>query len=217
MIMFIDPFIVSPVSHCFNHFVDNFGLKTFIHMPHVHGVETLKSRRDDIKAYIIAGSQSNVTEPLPWHTPLAEFLIEEMKKGKPVLGCCFGHQLICHAFGSDVNYHSPDHEKLKGLREMKLTTSFWNMKEGETFHMPVTHRQAVKSLGKGLRSVSTGLPNDIVIHELLPFLSSQGHPEASRYFCENDIGVLSEEEVRRGVESGRRLVSFFLRHFKLVE
>lgn len=216
MIMFVDPFIVSPVAHCFNNFVDNFNLKTLVHMPHVHGVETLIKRRHEIKAYIIAGSQSNVTEPLPWHKPLADFLLEELQNGKPVLGCCFGHQLMCHAFGSDVNYHSPEQIKLKGLREMKLTRSFWNMKEGDTFHMPVTHRQVVKTLGKGLISVSTGLMNDMVIHESLPFLSSQGHPEASRYFCENDIGILTSEEVYTGVESGRRLVRNFLQHFKLV-
>lgn len=216
MIMFIDPFIVSPVSHCFNHFIDNFNLKTLVHMPHVHGVDSLIKRRDEVKAYIIAGSASNVTEPLPWHKPLADFLIEELKKGKPVLGCCFGHQLMCHAFGSEVDYHSADQSKLKGLREMKLLRSFWNMKEGETFLMPVTHRQAVKTLGKGLMCVSSGLPNDIVIHESLPFLSSQGHPEGSVYFCENDIGELTEDEVKAGVESGRRLVRFFLEHFKLI-
>lgn len=216
MIMFIDPFIECPVPHCFNHFVDNFQLKTLVHMPHVHGVETLIKRRHEIRAYVIAGSASNVTEPLPWHKPLADFLLEELQKGKPVLGCCFGHQLMCHAFGSDVNYHSMEKTKLKGLREMKLTRSFWNMKEGETFSMPVTHRQVVKSLGKGLVSVSTGLPNDIVIHESLPFLSSQGHPEGSRFFCENEIGDLTNDEVEAGVESGRRLVSFFLKHFKLI-
>lgn len=216
MIMFVDPFIVSPVANCFNHFVDNFNLKTLVYMPHVHGVETLIKRRHEIKAYIIAGSRSNVTEPLPWHKPLADFLLEELHNGKPVLGCCFGHQLVCHAFGSEVNYHTPEQTKLKGLREMKLTRSFWNMKEGETFHMPVTHRQVVKTLGKGLISVSTGLSNDMVIHETLPFLSSQGHPEASHYFCENDIGILTSEEVSTGVESGRRLVRNFLQHFKLV-
>jgi GMP synthase-like glutamine amidotransferase len=215
MIMFIDPFIVNPVSHCFNHFVSNYGDKTLIHMPHVYGVETLKAQRHEIKAYIIAGSQSNVTDPLPWHRPLADFLLEELKNGKPVLGCCFGHQLMCHAFGSHVDYFSPEQIKMKGLREMKITRSFWNVKEGEVFDMPVTHRQVVKTLAEGLISVSTGLTNDMVIHESLPFLSSQGHPEASRFFCENEIGELSKEEVERGVRSGQKLVRSFLEHFRL--
>lgn len=216
MIMFIDPFIVNPVSHCFNNFVEGFNLKTLVHMPHIYGVESLIAQRDKIRAYIVAGSQSNVTDPLPWHQPLADFLIEELKAGKPVLGCCFGHQLMCHAFGSEVNYHSPEQIKLKGLREMKITRSFWNIKEGEVFHMPVTHRQVVKKLAPGLISVSTGLLNDMVIHESLPFISSQGHPEGSPYFCANEIGDLSEEEIERGVESGRKLVRFFLNQFRLI-
>jgi GMP synthase-like glutamine amidotransferase len=216
MIMFIDPFIVNPVSHCFNQFIENFGLKTYVHMPSVYGLEGLTQRRHEIKAYIVAGSQSNVTEPLPWHEPLAKFLKEELHAGKPVLGCCFGHQLMCHAFGSEVHYHSPEKIKLKGLREMKITKPFWNVPQGEVFHMPVTHRQVVKTLSEELVSVSTGLQNDIVIHQRLPFLSSQGHPEASNYFCEHDIGGLTAEEKNRGVESGRRLVSFFLKHFQLI-
>lgn len=216
MIMFIDPFIVKPVSHCFNQFVKNYNLKTLIHMPHVHGVETLREQRHEIKAYIVAGSQSNVTDPLPWHQPLADFLVEELKAGKPVLGCCFGHQLMCHAFGSPVDFHTKEQTKLKGLREMKITRSFWNIKEGEVFHMPVTHRQVVKSLAPGLISVSTGLTNDMVIHETLPFLSSQGHPEASQFFCENEIGGLSQEEIESGVGSGQKLVGSFLRHFRLI-
>lgn len=216
MIMFIDPYIENPVPHCFNHFVKNYNLKTLVHMPHVHGVETLKAQRHEIKAYIVAGSKSNVTDPLPWHKPLADFLLEELKAGKPVLGCCFGHQLMCHAFGSVVDWHSKEQIKLKGLREMKITRSFWNIHEGEVFDMPVTHRQVVKTLGPGLISVSTGLQNDMVIHETLPYISSQGHPEGSRFFCQNEIGDLSSAEIERGVQSGEKLVSSFLRHFRLI-
>lgn len=214
---YVDPFLNSPAFHCFNGFVANFGLQTFYHMPATYGLGSLYALAPETSAYFVAGSVSNVTEPLPWHEPLAMFLLEELRRGKPVLGACFGHQLLCHAFGSVVDYNFPGQEKLLGLRHMKITESFFNFSEGEVFALPVSHRQVVKTLGPDLLAVGEGLENDIVIHRSLPLLTTQAHPEASKHFCEYDIQEISEEEDLKGRRDGKLFIERFLLHFKLLD
>lgn len=210
---FVDPFVVSPAVHCFNDFVKLSDASVSYHMPSKFGTRGLEENREETQGYIVVGSASHVTEPLEWHGPLARFLVSELHYGKPVFGCCFGHQLMAFAFGSNVDFAFSNQEKQIGVRQITLNRDFWNFRKGETFTLPVTHRQVVKELGKGLISVGAGLPNDIIIHESLPLLTTQGHPEASAYFCTNDIGNISPQEEMMGRKDGALLIRRFLENF----
>lgn len=215
-IAIVDPFVKGPAVNCFNGLVNLLGLKATYHMPGPYGIDSLVKAADQSKAYIVLGSASNIEDNLPWHAPLADFLLSELKKNKPILGCCFGHQIMCHALGSKVEFDVPEQTKHMGIRKIVIAEDFWNFKKDETFHLGVTHRQVVRNLPKGLKSVGTGLPNDIVIHESLPFLGTQAHPEASDYFCTTDITNLNPEEVRCIQEHGNLLIRRFFQHFKLI-
>lgn len=215
-IAFIDPFINNPAFHCFNGFVDNFRHPTVYHMPGKYGFSSLHDQKEETIAYYMAGSASNITEPLPWHDPLAEFLISELKKGKPVFAACFGHQLLCKAFGSVVDFAFEDHSKLLGIRKMEILQDFWNFKEGETFTIPISHAQVVKELGPDLIAVGRGLENDIVIHKTYPLLATQGHPEASKHFCAFEIQNLSEDQEETGRRFGKIFIERFLKNFELI-
>jgi GMP synthase-like glutamine amidotransferase len=213
MIGFIDPYINSPAFHCFNGLVEEFSRKFFYHMPGKFGIESMQELAPKTMAYIIAGSASNITESLDWHKPLADFLVSELNAGKPVLAACFGHQLLCHAFGSEVDDMFPTKEKLLGVREVEITEDFYNFVKGEKFTLPVTHRQVVKTLGPELKAVGFGIKNDLVIHKSLPLLATQAHPEASRHFCAYDIQKLSEEQETLGRKDGKRLIQMFLDYY----
>jgi GMP synthase (glutamine-hydrolysing) len=58
-------------------------------------------------AVIITGSALSVTEALPWKESVSAALRELVSAEVPVLGICFGHQLLGHALGGrvDVNPH----------------------------------------------------------------------------------------------------------------
>jgi GMP synthase (glutamine-hydrolysing) len=58
-----------------------------------------------ISGIIITGSHANVTEPLPWIEETAQFLKAAAQQDIPILGICFGHQLLAHAFGGRVDFH----------------------------------------------------------------------------------------------------------------
>lgn len=215
-IAIIDPFVKAPAVNCFNSLVNLLGLKATYHMPGPHGTASLWKEAKQTKAYIVLGSASNIEDNLPWHAPLAEFLMHELKNNKPILGCCFGHQIMCHALGAKVEFHNPEQSKFMGSRNIKITHDFWNFKKDEDFHLGVTHRQVVRELPKHLKSVGHGLENDIVIHETLPFLGTQAHPEASDHFCTDDINNLNPDEIRLIRTDGGRLIQRFFQHFQLI-
>ena len=50
-------------------------------------------------AWVITGSKYGVYDDLPWIEPLKEFLRQARRAGVPLIGICFGHQLMAEAFG----------------------------------------------------------------------------------------------------------------------
>lgn len=214
-IAIIDPFVKSPALNCFNGLVHLLKLPASYHMPSLFGIETLEKEKSQTTAYVVLGSASHVHENLSWHHSLANFLLDELKQNKPVLGCCFGHQLMCHALGADVEFFSPSEEKLSGTRKITVSHDFWNFKKGESFELGITHKQVVRNLPPDLLNVGQGIENDFVIHQGLPFLGTQAHPEASDHFCVADIQNLSSEDKERLQEDGKRFILRFFQHFNI--
>lgn len=55
----------------------------------------------DADAYIVTGSPAGVYEDWAWIPPLEDF-VRAAAETRPVLGICFGHQLLAQAFGGTV-------------------------------------------------------------------------------------------------------------------
>jgi len=181
-ILIIDPFIKQPVNNCFNRLVDLLPAKLYLFQPAFFPQQLYSLPTVD--AYIVLGSASHVFENLTWQNALSHFLISELETGKPVLGLCFGHQLISHHFGALVKFVHDDQQKISGSREI--------MFDNLVFEMGVTHRQAVMSLSANLKSHC--LPHallgyDLISHKTLPFLGAQSHPEASDQFLRDECGI----------------------------
>ena len=56
----------------------------------------------DADAWIITGSAHGVYDPLPWIDPLKGFLQQAHSAGVPLVGICFGHQILAEALGGKV-------------------------------------------------------------------------------------------------------------------
>ncbi|WP_286237773.1 glutamine amidotransferase-related protein [Neptuniibacter halophilus] len=53
--------------------------------------------------WIITGSKFNVYQNLPWMQQLKQLILEIHAANKPMIGICFGHQIIAEAFGGKVD------------------------------------------------------------------------------------------------------------------
>lgn len=71
-----------------------------------------------ISAVIVSGSHSDVTEQLPWMETTAQWLRKASENNLPMLGICFGHQLLAHSFGGQVSDNPKGLEV--GLTEVQL-------------------------------------------------------------------------------------------------
>ncbi len=213
----VDCFVCTPVIYCFNNLVNSFdNCKLTYHATNFFSVNTLKSLKS-IDGMIILGSASNVTEPLPWHKELGDFTVDLLKKNIPVLGICFGHQLICHTFGCKVDYHTVEKKSFIGNREVSVTKDAFGLKQSQKYNLIVSHQQTVQSIVPDMESIGTShlSPNDIIIHKKYPFLGLQPHPEASKNFVIEEGLALSDSEFQKIEEDGMNLIKTFFKHFNL--
>ncbi len=58
-----------------------------------------------LSGVIISGSHANVTDEYPWLKTTSRWIKSAIKQDLPVLGICFGHQLLAHALGGRVGFH----------------------------------------------------------------------------------------------------------------
>jgi GMP synthase (glutamine-hydrolysing) len=113
----------------------------------VHQLETLPSLAD-IAGIVITGSPAMVTDFEPWTRIAADYLRVAVQKRLPVLGICYGHQLLAQACGGHVGYHPRGREI--GTVDIHLTALAGDdpLLQGmpETFCGHTTHSQTVLTL-----------------------------------------------------------------------
>ncbi|PTL78386.1 glutamine amidotransferase [Vitiosangium sp. GDMCC 1.1324] len=69
---------------------------------HVHRGARLPDRAAGYDAVMMTGSPASVTQLEPWMERAADFMVGAAARGIPVLGVCFGHQLLAHVHGARV-------------------------------------------------------------------------------------------------------------------
>ena len=100
---------------------------------------------------VLTGSHAMVTDREPWSEQTAAWLRDAVYVSLPVLGICYGHQLLAHALGGTVDNHPG------GLESG--TTVIWRQPEADRdplfaelpshWHAQVSHRQTVTQLPHG--------------------------------------------------------------------
>ncbi|AGA34041.1 GMP synthase [Thioalkalivibrio nitratireducens DSM 14787] len=106
-----------------------------------------------ISGIAITGSGAMVTDQALWISRASEWLAQAVEQQVPVLGICFGHQLLAHALGGRVGYNPQGVEvgtvDLKLSREAADDPLFSVLPE----RMPaqLSHRQSVLALPPGAR------------------------------------------------------------------
>jgi len=75
----------------------------------------------DCAAIVITGSHAMVTDSLPWSVQLESWTADAVQAEVPLLGICYGHQLLARSMGGEVDYHPGGREV--GTVEIQLLES----------------------------------------------------------------------------------------------
>lgn len=133
-------------------------------------------------AWIITGSKSNVYDNLPWMLKLKQLIQSISKANQPMVGICFGHQIIAQALGGKVEKYSAGWGV--GLHEYHITSPISDINDmPETFVINAMHQDQVveKPEQAHVFAQSDFCPYAGLIYNDKIF-TLQGHPEFSLEF-----------------------------------
>lgn len=171
---------------------------------------------DEFSGVILTGSPCSVTAPEPWMEGVMERL--RASERAPVLGVCFGHQLMARAFGGRVE-KNPAGEELGSARiELTEHPLFDGIPREATFAS--LHEDHVAELPPGARVLARNAHTPVqafAIGERI--LAVQFHPEADaeilRGKIKYQVADLAERERRqnevREAPDGPRVLANFER------
>jgi len=165
----------------------------------------------DTDGVVLMGSRASVFDDLDWLRELRVW-VEPLVTGRacvPLLGICFGHQLIAHIAGAEVGFVSEDRAKRTGV-ETTLMEAGRLLPGRHELRVVVSHREEVKSRPAGYRTVARrgSIEIDCLEHESLPVFSFQFHPEARDEFARH-AGIEEHAIDERVRQDNRRLLAAF--------
>ncbi len=105
-----------------------------------------------VSGFVLSGSSSSVTERAPWMLRFEAYLRECVTLDVPMLGVCFGHQILAQALGGLVEKNP--HGREIGTRSVTVAGGtkdpiFQGL--GEVFRVNTTHVDSVTKLPEGAR------------------------------------------------------------------
>lgn len=110
--------------------------------------DDLPGRPEDWDGIVITGSPAMVSDREPWSERTAGWLAEAVGAEVPVLGVCYGHQLLAHALGGEAGFHPGGRET--GTHQVELLDTAMDdpLFKGlpRQFPAQLTHRQSVLRL-----------------------------------------------------------------------
>lgn len=122
----------------------------------------------DCDGWLITGSRHGVYEDHPWIAPLEQFIRDCFAARVPVVGICFGHQIVAQAMGGKVERYA------EGWAVGATDYDFG----GENLTLNAWHRDQVTRAPEGAKVIAT---NDFCANAALLYddraLTVQAHPE----------------------------------------
>lgn len=173
---------------------------------------------------VVSGSSSSVTERAPWMLRAEEHLRAAVARRQPVLGICFGHQLLAQALGGEVRRNPAGREigtvEVKKLGDDPLLDGL-----GAVFDVNATHVDTVTTLPAGATTLAETALERTAVFAVERARGVQFHPEIDgqvmRGYLDARRGVIEQEglsyeslfERARDAAAGPRILRNFVTRF----
>lgn len=150
-----------------------------------HAVQTIRvfagdplPAPDSRTVAVITGAWEMVTDRLDWSEQTAAWIRQAVEARAAIFGVCYGHQLMAHALGGEVDYH-PDGIEI-GSKTVSLTASDDPLLAGMPRQFPaqLTHMQTITRLPEDAVALATSAHDRFqIVRYGEKAWSSQFHPE----------------------------------------
>jgi len=159
--------------------------------------EEFPEHPDDCDGYLLTGSARSVYESEPWIEQLEEYVRTLHRLRKPMIGICFGHQMIAQALGGRTEKAEQGWGVGRQTYQMEKTPAWLDSTLPE-FSILASHQDQVTELPESATRIAT---SDFCENAAFTLgdhvLSLQGHPEFTKEFSQ---GILDLRHERFGEE-----------------
>lgn len=208
----IDPAINTPENTCFNQIACATSLNAEYYLPNFSGADgILNIDLSNVAGVLIMGSGCSVHDNKPWQSILSPWIKEVVNRKIPLLGICYGHQLIAHLYGGIVSDLNKDGSKEYGLRCISFINDGGLNLSPLIGDLVVSHGEYVKDLPYKFETwgQSSKVKIDALKHESLPVWGVQPHPEANDDFLlHQNIQIKDPQRF----DYGAKVIQAFLTH-----
>lgn len=142
----------------------------------------------DIDAVIISGSSARIVDP--YEREMFSGVADLIRTcDLPLLGICYGHQLICHTLGAQVGSLPEGIFRFQDVRLIDFDEVFSGFSKGQAIPLSESHydhvlKKGLSEAGFVLLADSASCEVEAVKHRSKPFYGFQFHPE--RITVENE-------------------------------
>ncbi len=180
--MIIDPSMDRPEIGAINNIAIRSELPISIHFPALFGCDSIQNNNGHIAGIIIMGSLASVHDEYEWQNFLQRFILEAIDNLTPILGLCYGHQLLAHIYGGKVE---PlwNGEKRRGARNVHLSANrLW--RDEQSGMLAYSHLEGVVECPNDFEVIATSemVQIDGIASRTKPIWGFQPHIEATQSF-----------------------------------
>ena len=146
---------------------------------------------NDADAWLITGSRHGAYEAHSWIPPLEQLIRDIYAKGAPMVGICFGHQIIAQALGGKVEKYAEGWSA--GRVDYALDAATWGSSAASPTPLMAFHQDQV--IDPPADSITVG-SSDFCRHAALIYdnriLTIQPHPEFDQNFVKGLLDVRAD-------------------------
>lgn len=147
---------------------------------------------DDVDGFLITGSKASVYENKDWIRALQAFVVRLHERHKPLVGICFGHQLVAQALGGKTEKAAVGWGVgVHGARFIDKPP--WLISAPDEFQLLVSHQDQVTRTAPGTRILAGSEFCPVAMCQVDDhILTFQGHPEFQRDYSRALIELRKE-------------------------